>query len=200
MGSSFTPLLLTRAAARGKAVNDSTSPAVAKLLLAPDRDAKLDVLNTYREQLTSQQARADLATIVRRVGGDTWFGKATPLLGEFGAPGKAEFVLDYQELRSDRDRDRLLIGDQGRGIDVSLRVHLIQESGHSSAAAATAMHAVDLMFTDGLSSALQYVKQNSAGLPVNDRQRWVDSIADLGNQHTDKRADLQQLAKQVLTC
>ncbi|MGC4856888.1 hypothetical protein ACLQ24_26830 [Micromonospora sp. DT4] len=100
IGDSFTPPLLTRAAARAEPVTDSTTRALGKLLLAPDRAAKLNVLSTYQEQLASQRARDDLATIVQRLGGDTWFRQATPLLGELGAPGKAEFVLDFQKPES----------------------------------------------------------------------------------------------------
>ncbi|MGC4854681.1 hypothetical protein ACLQ24_15120 [Micromonospora sp. DT4] len=206
VGASFVPPLLTSAAARAKPVTDSTSRALAKLLLAPNRAAKLNVLATYREQLASQRARDDLATIVQRVDADPWFRQATPLLGELGAPDAAEFVLDFQKPESSPvERAHLLMNERGRGIDVGLRVDLIRESGYSDTGAATALTAVDLLFTDSddaLDNALKYVKDNSADLPADARGRWVDSITELAKEptHIDKRDALEQLAHQVLTC
>ncbi|MGC4852991.1 hypothetical protein ACLQ24_06225 [Micromonospora sp. DT4] len=201
MGATFTSPLLTSAAAHAKRATTTTSRALAKLLLAPDRATKLELLTTHHEELTSQRARDDLATIVHHTGSDTWFRKTAPLLGELGAPDKATFVLDYQEAHNPVERDHLLIDAPGRGIDVDLRIHLIDESGHSTAGAVTVMYAIDLTFTDGLPAALKYVTQHSTNLPATSRQRWVDAIVHLAQGHdTHKQTELRQLAARVLEC
>jgi hypothetical protein len=201
MGATFTSPLLTSAAAHAKRATTTTSRALAKLLLAPDRATKLELLTNHHEELTSQRARDDLATIVHHTDGDTWFRKTALLLGELGAPDKATFVLDYQEAHNPVERDHLLIDAPGRGIDVDLRIHLIEESGHSTEGAVTVMYAVDLAFTDGLPAALEYVTEHSTNLPAPSRQRWVDAIVHLAQGHdTHKQTELRLLADRVLAC
>jgi hypothetical protein len=192
-------LLLTRAAARAKRTTDKTSPAVAKLLLAPDRAAKLKVLNASRDQLTSEQARNELAAIVKRVDDDPWFRGFTPLLGDLGASGKAEFVLDYQEMSDATARKHLLIG-QGRDIPVGQRVDLIADSGHSADGATEVMRAVDIMFERGSAEAVEHLVRRSERLEVAERQDWVNAIQELAEKDTGNTAQFLTLAKAVLDC
>ncbi|MGC4856210.1 hypothetical protein ACLQ24_23210 [Micromonospora sp. DT4] len=201
MGATLTPLILTKAAERARATNDSTHRTVSQLLLAPDRATKLDLLTNHREQLTSPQARADLARIVRQVDDDPWFRSFTPLLGDLGAQGKAEFVLDFQEIQEPADRNRLLIDAPGREITIDQRVDLITDSGHQTAGAATIMKAVDLMLTQNLDTALTYIEERSATLRNEEKRHWVDALSKLARQHTDPHHDqFRGLAEMVLDC
>ncbi|MET8525253.1 hypothetical protein [Micromonospora sp. NPDC005172] len=199
-GESLRASVLFRALELARPNGDSTSRAVGKLLLAPTRNAKLDVITAFRDELTGQPARDDLRKIVEQVDGDPWFRKFTPLLGELGRSGRAEFVLDFQELTSPVERNSLLIGDVGRGMDVGLRVGLIEDSGHQVAGAATALRAVDLMFADGLPAALDWVQKNSAELRNDAKQHWVDAISGVAAGHESRAADFQALAEEVYNC
>ncbi|MGC4856317.1 hypothetical protein ACLQ24_23785 [Micromonospora sp. DT4] len=199
-GESLRAPALLRAGELARPSGDSTSRAVGKLLLAPTRDAKLDVLTAFRDELAGQRARDDLRKIVEQVDGDPWFQKFTPLLGELGGSGRAEFVLDFQELESPVERNSLLIGDVGRGIDVGLRVGLIHDSGHQVAGAATALQAVDLFFAGGLPAAVDWVQANSADLRTDAKQHWVDAIRGVAAGHAGRAADLLKLAEAVYNC
>ncbi|MGC4851930.1 hypothetical protein ACLQ24_00710 [Micromonospora sp. DT4] len=197
----LTALLLNRAAERATPTADRTNPAVVRLLLAPDRAATLDVLNTSRDELNSQQARNDLATIVERVGNeDSWFRGFTPLLGELNAAGTAEIVLDYQETSDVTARKHLLIGGQGREIPVTQRVNLIADSGHGAAGASKVMEAVNIMFRQGVNEAVGHLLKAGSRLDVDDRQSWVDAITDLARQNAARNAEFVQLANAVLEC
>ncbi|MEU5785815.1 hypothetical protein [Micromonospora lupini] len=199
-GESLQASVLLRARELARPSGDSTSRAVSKLLLAPTRDAKLGVFDAFRAELAGQRARDDLRKIIEQVHGDPWFRKFTPLLGELGASGRAEFVLDFQALESPVERNSLLIGDVGRGIDIGLRVGLIQDSGHQVAGAATALRAVDLMFADGVPAAVTWVRDNSTYLRNDEKRNWVDAIREIAGRHQDRAADLHRLAEEVFNC
>ncbi|MET8281186.1 hypothetical protein [Micromonospora sp. NPDC005174] len=210
------PGFLRRAAELDGPVHGSTSTTVGELLLAPNRDAKLKIVNdffgriaeTRRRSATEadavlQRARDDLRTIVQQVDGDEWFNKFTPLLGEFGASGKAEFVFDYQESKDPIERNRLLIGDRGSSIPVGERVSLIEQTtGHQAAGAATVMEAMRLMLDVDVSTALQYVRARSGSLSIPGKQDWVDAIHSVSAQTSNgnRGADFQRLAAEVLNC
>ncbi|MEU0547347.1 hypothetical protein [Micromonospora sp. NPDC005979] len=200
LGESLRAAGLLRARELARSSGDSTSRAVGKLLLAPTRDAKLEVFTAFRAELAGERARDDLRKIVEQVDGDPWFRKFTPLLGELGESGRAEFVLDFQELKSSVERNSLLIGSAGRDIDRGLRVGLIQDSGHQVAGAATALHAVDLMFADGLQAAVTWVRDHSADLRNDEKQNWVDAIREVAGGQEDRAADLLRLSQEVFNC
>ncbi|MFG1881293.1 hypothetical protein [Micromonospora sp. NPDC049102] len=209
------PWFLRRATALDGPVLGSTSTTVGKLLLAPNRDAKLTVVNTLfsdiaelRRRSTTeadaalQRVRDDLRVIVQQVDDDEWFDKFTPLLGEFGASGEAEFVLDYQESTDPVERNRLLIDDRGSNIPVDQRVSLIKQTGHQTAGAATVMEAMRLMLDNDVSKALEYVKARSGSLSIAGKQDWVDAIRSVSAQTSNgnRGADFQRLAAEVLNC
>ncbi|MEO3770643.1 hypothetical protein [Micromonospora sp. B9E7] len=201
LGESLGAPVLLRARELARPNADSTSWAVAKLLLAPTRDAKLDVFTAFRTELTGRRARDELRKIVEQMDDDDpWFRMFTPLLGELGESGRAEFVLDFQALESPVERNSLLIGDVGRGIDRGLRVGLIQDSGYQVAGAATALHAVDLMFTDGLQAAVTWVRDHSADLRNDEKQNWVDAIREIAGRQKNRAADFLRLAQEVFNC
>ncbi|MGC4853114.1 hypothetical protein ACLQ24_06855 [Micromonospora sp. DT4] len=198
----LTTASLTLAAKRGKPAKDSTSRAVSQLLLAPDRNAKLDILTTCRRELATQQAHNDLAKIVRQVESDPWFRKYTPLLEGLGNPDTVEFVLDYQELQDPIDRKRLLISDQGRAIELNQRVALIEDTGHPAAGAGAVMEAVNLMLNNQLPVALTNLHKRAVTLDTEEKQHWVNAIKDLAPQIQDRHNlhNLHKLAEAVLKC
>ncbi|MGC4852218.1 toxin glutamine deamidase domain-containing protein [Micromonospora sp. DT4] len=204
LATTFAAWFLTSAAKSVKPAEKTPSWAVGGLLLASNKAAKLEALAEFGKQLTSESAVNELAEITKQVDNDLWFRKFTPLLGELGKQGKAEFVLDFQEL-DDADatrRTRLLIGEQGRMIDADLREGLIKDSfgDDEATGAATALRAVDLMFTDGLSAAVHYVRNHSGRLHNADKQHWVDAIRDLSKDHKDRSSAFLELAQEILNC
>ncbi|MFG1880914.1 hypothetical protein [Micromonospora sp. NPDC049102] len=204
LSTTFAAWFFTSAAKSVKLAKNTPNWAVGGLLLAPNKAAKLESLAEFGKQLTKESAVNELAEIVKRVDDDPWFRKFTPLLGEIGKHGKAEFVLDFQELGGEdpTNRTRLLIGERGHMIDAGLREKLIEDSfgEHEARGAATALHAVDLVVTGRTAAALQYVKDHSHRLYSAEKQHWVNAIHDLSKAHPDRASDLYALATEVLNC
>ncbi|MGC4854288.1 hypothetical protein ACLQ24_13040 [Micromonospora sp. DT4] len=199
LGETFAVSFLVTAQQLGRRAEDSTLPAVGRLLLAPTRVAKLQALQSI-DGLDNQRARDDLQRIVDQVENDLWFRKFTPLLGELGQSGKAEIVLDYQEQVGPVERNKLLISDL-ISVSVEARVNLVQDSGYQTVGVAAVLGAVDLIFTTaGLPAAKDYVKRHAADLNVAGKQDWVDAIAAISQERSDKREELRQLAVEVYNC
>ncbi|MGC4854993.1 hypothetical protein ACLQ24_16775 [Micromonospora sp. DT4] len=192
LGSSLTGASLNVAAASAKSVNDSTGRAISKLILARNRAAKRNVLNTFRQELSSQPALEQLTKIVEQTEGDPWFNKNTPLLETLNTPHATDFVLDFHDHDNDPGaRNRLLFSELARdlardpllsGSGGDLRLKLLEASGHATADARTALTAVDLLHSRGIDEALRYVKQHSASLRTNQKQEMVDEIRYLAKQ------------------
>ncbi|MGC4853246.1 hypothetical protein ACLQ24_07550 [Micromonospora sp. DT4] len=223
------PGFLRRAAELNKPINGSTSTTVRRLLLAPDRDAKLAVLDTFFREIAERRARSeveadailgrardDLKAIVQQfeadamleqarddqqVAEDPWFSRFTPLLGDIGAWGQAAFVLDYQEATDPVERARLLI-DQGTDIPVGQRASLIADSGHRAKGAETAMQAVELMRTKGLATARAFIRANSGSLTAEEIGDWMNAFSRMSAQTaaTGSGTDFRALAEELLTC
>ncbi|MGC4857274.1 hypothetical protein ACLQ24_28880, partial [Micromonospora sp. DT4] len=200
-GESFTKPLVKKAAATPAHIRPRpVTPALAKLLLTPDRAAKLDLLTEYRDTLRTELARGELDAIITATEPDAWFRKTRPLLGELGTPERAPLVLDYQEQQTPSDRNLILLNDHARGIPVDQRVTLIEDSGHPTTSAKAAMEAVDIMFREGETAALHHVTKNSTQLNTNERKDWVTAIANLVPQHPDKNTQLITLSNAIFDC
>ena len=200
-GKNFTKSLVEKAAAipvhtRPRPV----TPALARLLLTPDRAAKLDLLTEHRAALHTELARGELDAIITATESDAWFRQTRPLLGELGTPEHAPLVLHYQAQQTPSDRNLILLNDHARRIPVDQRVTLIEDSGHPTTSAKAAMEAVDILFTQDETAALHHVKKNSTQLNTDERQDWVNAIAVLAPDHPDKKAQLITLSNAIFDC
>ncbi|MFG1881151.1 hypothetical protein [Micromonospora sp. NPDC049102] len=190
--------LLAAATGFAKPSKDTTSPAVAMLLLAPNRAAQITALNKLRAQLNTSQARKEVSAIAEKDTGDRYFRGYLPLFGELGAPSTAEYVLDYKdELDDATARKKLLFDGQSRGVSIDQRVQLISESGDAVVGAKVVMEAVRLLETEGLDKAVEHLK----GRPtVAEKQEWAEALRELAGNSVDKQEQYYPLATAIFNC